>query len=203
MTRSWPSPEVVAGIICRKIHAASGSAAIPWMKTKTTMKKILTATLIAAIVATASIIIQAEERTFPEKTHDAIENAVEKTKDAAHDTKVVIKDAARHAGKSTRAAWSKTKAFFSEDKTVYHAGAGATLAGLEREIAVLKARASSETPVYFRTRVVALTEQHEYLISRLEQLLDAESLKIQISGPRHDFNRCLNDLEAAIDQAED
>jgi len=169
---------------------------------QTTMKKILTATIITGIFATASIIIQAEERTIPEKTHDAIENAVEKTKDAAHDTKEGIKHAARHARKSTRAAWSKTKAFFSEDKTVYHEGAGATLAGLEREIAVLKARASSETPVYFRTRVVALTEQHEYLVSRLGQL-DAESLKIRLSGPRHDFNRCLNDLEAAIDQAED
>lgn len=168
---------------------------------QTTMKKILTATLITGIFATTSIIIQADEKTIPEKTRDVIDNAVEKTKDAAHDTKVVIKDAARHAGKSTRAAWSKTKAFFSEDKAVYHEGAGATLAGLEREIAVLKARASSETPVYFRTRVVALTEQHEYLVSRLGQL-DAESLKIRLSGPRHDFNRCLNDLEAAIDQAE-
>lgn len=168
---------------------------------QTTMKNILTATIISTAIFTASV-ANTEDRTIPEKTRDAIDNAVEKTKDAAQDTKLAIKDAARHAGKSTRAAWSKTKAFFSEDKAVYHEGAGATLAGLGREIAALKARTSSETPLYFRTRMVALTEQHEYLGSRLGQL-DEESLKVRLSGPRHDFNRCLVDLEAAIDQAED
>ncbi len=172
------------------------------MKTKSAMKNILTTTLITALLATAAVIIQADDRTIPEKTRDAIDTVVDKTKDAAHDTKLAIKDTARHVGKSTRAAWSKTKAFFSEDKAVYHEGAGATLAGLEREIAVLKARTPGAAPLYFRTRVAALTEQHEYLTSRLEQL-DEEAIKTRLSGPRHEFNRCLADLEDAIDQAEE
>lgn len=168
---------------------------------QTTMKKILTAALITALIATTSIIIHAEERSIPQKTRDAIDTVVDKTKDAAHDTKEVIKDAARHVRKSTRNAWNKTKAFFSEDKVVYHEGAGATLAGLGREITLLKARTPGDAPLYFRTRLQALNEQHDYLVVRLGQF-DGDDLRVRLSGPRYDFDRCITDLEHAIDQAE-
>ena len=85
---------------------------------------------------------------------------------------------------------------------VYREGAEATLAGLGVEIAELRARTPSAAPAYFRTRLLALKEQHEHLAMRLG-LLSREELRNRLAGARYDFDRCVVDLEQAIDQALD
>ena len=161
------------------------------------MKHILTTTI---LVATA-IVAQADDRSIPEKARDTAGAVVEKTREVARDTKDVVVGAAHHAGQATRAAWAKTKAYVSDDVPVYHEGAKATLAGLASEIAEVKAQTPVAAPAYFRTRLLALDEQHEHLAKHLA-LLSPEQLKDRSSGPRHEFDRCVGDLEQAIDQAQ-
>ena len=57
-------------------------------------------------------------------------------------------------------------------------------------------------PAYFQTRLLALDQQHEYLAKRLA-LLSPDHLKDRSSGPRHDFDQCVGDLEQAIEQAKE
>jgi len=154
------------------------------------MKHSITTTfLTTAFFAATALMARADGPTFTEKAREA-----------AHDTKDAIVDAAHDVGRATRIGWSKTKAFFSDDLPVYHEGAHATLAALAREIGGMKAGAAS-APAYFRTRLLALEEQQEYLAARLA-LLTHEELRDRTSGPRHDFDRCLADLERAVEQAE-
>ena len=162
------------------------------------MKYILTT---AILIATA-FIAQADEKTITEKARATAGTVVEKTKEVARDTREAVGGAAHQAGKATRAAWAKTKAFVSDDLPVYREGANETLAGLSREIAEVKAQTPRPAPAYFNTRVLALDQQHEFLAKRLAQL-SPEQLRDRASGPRHDFDRCVGDLEQAIDQAKD
>ena len=162
------------------------------------MKHILT----IAILATAAFVVQAEDKSLTEKARDTAGTVVEKTKEAARDTKDFVVDAARHARRAAREGWSKTKAYVSDEMPVYREGATETLAGLAREIAEVKAQTPIADPAYFRTRLLALDEQHEYLEKRLA-LLSSGQLKDRSSGPRYDFDQCVSDLEEAIDQAKD
>ena len=84
------------------------------------MKHILTT---AILVATA-FAAQADEKTIPEKARDAAGTVVEKTKEIARDAKEAVVDAAHHAGKATRSAWAKTKAYVSDDVPVNSAATG-------------------------------------------------------------------------------
>ena len=160
------------------------------------MKNILTITILAA----TSLAAQADERTIPEKARHAAGAVVEKTREIARDTKDVIVGSARRAGRATRAAWFKTKAYLSDDMPVYREGAHATLAGLAAEIADLKAETPVGAPAYFRTRLLALDQQHEYLAKSLS-LLSHDELRDRSAGARYDFDRCVADLEQSIDQA--
>ncbi len=162
------------------------------------MKFNLSATLFVATVLS----LQAGEKTFPDKVRNAVETVADKTRDAALDTKDAIVGTAHRVGRGTRSAWSKTKAYLADDMPVYREGAEATLAGLGVEIAELRARTPSAAPAYFRTRLLALKEQHEHLAMRLGQL-SRQELRDRLSGPRYDFDRCVVDLEQAIDQALD
>jgi len=162
------------------------------------MKHILTTTI---LVATA-FVTQADDRSISEKARDAAGAVVDKTKEVARETKKAVVRGTRRADRATREAWDKTKAYFSDDMPVFREGASAALAGLGREIADVKARTPAAAPAYFRTRLMALDEQHDYLGKRLA-LLSHEQLRNRASGPRHEFDRCLGDLEQAIDQAED
>lgn len=161
------------------------------------MKHILATTILVATV----FAVQADDRSITEKARDTAGTVVEKTKEVARDTKDVVVDAVRHAGKATRAAWGKTKAYVSDELPVYREGANATLAGLATEIADVKAQTPTAAPAYFRTRLLALDQQHAHLAKRLA-LLSPEQLKDRSSGPRNDFDRCVGDLEPAIDQAQ-
>ena len=162
------------------------------------MNHILTTTILVA----AAFVAQANEKSIGDKARNAAGTVVEKTKEVARETKEAVVGVARHAGRATREAWGKTKAYVSDDMPVYHDGASATLAGLAREITDVKARTPSPTPAYFRTRLQALDEQHESLAERLA-LLSPAQLKDRTSGPRYEFDQCIGDLEQAIDQAND
>ena len=162
------------------------------------MKHIFTTTI---VVATA-FVAQADDRTITEKARETANAVVEKTKEVARDTKDVVVGAAHSAERATRAAWGKTKAYVSDDMPAYREGANATLAGLAKEIAEVKAQTPKAVPAYFRTRVLALDEQYEDLSKRLARL-SPEQIKDRSSGPRYDFDRCVGDLEQAIDQAKD
>lgn len=162
------------------------------------MKHILTTTVLAA----SAFIAQAEERTIPEKARDTAGDVVDKTKEVAREAKDAVVGAARQVGRATRTAWVKTTAYLSDDLPTYHEGAHATLVSLGREIAEVEARTPSEAPTYFRTRLKALNEQHDYLVKHLARL-SSEHVKERNSGMRHDFDRSLADLEGAIDQAQD
>jgi hypothetical protein len=162
------------------------------------MKHILT----IAVLTAASFAAQAEDKTLTEKARDTAAIVVLKTKEVARDTKDFVGDAARQVSRATREGWNKTKAYVSDETPVYREGANETLAGLGREIADVKAQTPSADPAYFRTRLHALEEQHEYLAKRLA-LLTPEQLKDRSSGPRYDFDQCVGDLEQAIDQAKD
>ena len=154
------------------------------------MKHSITTTILTtAVFAATALMARADGPTFTEKAREA-----------GRDTKDAIVDAAHDVGRATRIGWSKTKAFFSDDMPVYHDGAQATLAALAKEIGGMKAGAVS-APAYFRTRLLALEEQQEYLAARLA-LLNHEHLRDRTSGPCHEFDRCLADLERAVDQAE-
>jgi hypothetical protein len=162
------------------------------------MKHILTTTILAAF----AFVAQADDKSLTEKARDAADTAVEKTKEVARDTKDFVVEATRDARRSTREYWNKTKAYVSDEAPVYHEGASATLANLAKEIAEVKAQTPGADPAYFRTRLQALDEQHEYLTRRLAELSPVQ-LKERSSGPRYDFDQGVSDLEQAIDQAKD
>ena len=162
------------------------------------MKHILT----TAILAATAFAVQADEKSIPEKARDAAGTVVEKTKEVARDTKDAVVGAAHHAGKATRSAWARTKAYVSDDMPVYREGANTTLAGLAREIAEVKAQTPKAAPTYFHTRLLALDEQHDYIAKRLAQF-SPEQIKDRTSGPRYDFDQSVGDLEHAIDQAQE
>jgi hypothetical protein len=147
------------------------------------------AILTTVLLATTAFTVRADER-----------NISEKTRDAARDTKNAIVNAAHDAGRAARIGWHKTKEFLSDDLPLYHQGAQATLATLGREIFAVKARTPESAPAYFRTRLLALDQQHEHLAKHVG-LVTSDGVRERGFGPRHDFDRCVADLESAIDQA--
>ena len=160
------------------------------------MKNILTA---AAFVATA-FFAQADDRSITEKTLDKAGAVVHKSEEIALDAKDAVVRGAHRANRAARTAWGNSKAYVSADVPVYREGAKATLAGLADEIADAKAQTPVAAPDYFRTRLLALDEQHALLEKRLA-LMSPKELKDHSAGPRYDFDQCVGDLEQAIDQA--
>jgi hypothetical protein len=164
---------------------------------KTTMKQILTVTILAATTFTGL----AEEKSVSEKTRDAAEAVADKTREIAIDTRDAVVGTAHKVARATRSGWAKTKAYFSEETPVYREGAYATLAGLAREIAEVKAQVPNGAPAYIRTRLLSLDEQHDHLAGYLARFTP-ETIKDRTSRARNEFDRCVLDLEGAIDQAQ-
>jgi hypothetical protein len=151
------------------------------------MKHILTTAILTAMV----VVAQADDGSATEKAGDTANAVVAKAKEALVE-----------ADRATRTAWAKTTAYLSNEVDVYREGGNKTLADLATEITKVKAQTPSDAPAYFRTRLLALDEQREYLAKRLA-LLSPEHLKDRSSGPRHDFDQCVGDLEQAIDRAKE
>ena len=95
------------------------------------MKQFLSTVILMAAVSLAC----ADDRSITEKTLDATGAVVHKSKEIALDAKDRILDAAHHAERAARAAWSKSKAYVSDEVPVYREGAKTTLANLADEIA--------------------------------------------------------------------
>jgi hypothetical protein len=158
--------------------------------------------LIIAICAASAFVARAEDKSITGKARDATATVVLETNEVARDTKEFVVNATRDARSTTREYWNKTKAYVSEEMPVYRRGASETLAGLAKEIAEVRAQTPGAEPAYFRTRLLALDEQQEYLTKRLA-LLSPEQLKDRSFGPRYEFDQGVGDLEHAIDQVKD
>ena len=103
-------------------------------------------------------------------------------------------------GISGRALWIKSRGYLSEEPIVYRLGAEQHLAAVGLEIVQVKIDAGIEAPAYFRTRVLALEQQHAYLTVQLPKLTP-EQIGNRMSGERFAFDQCMEALEEAIDQA--
>lgn len=119
--------------------------------------------------------------------------------EAVADTSVAVKDKVERIARNL---WSKSKGYLSEDERTYKDGARQALVDIHRDIDAVIERAGPEQPLYFRTRLLALTQQHEQLTGLLNDL-SGEPVKDRLSGPRYAFDQGINCLQAAIFQADD
>lgn len=154
---------------------------------------------ITMLAATAAFAFS-EDKSVTEKARDTAAGVVDKTREVARDAKDAVVGVANKVGDVTRSGWKKTKAYLSEDEPTYRDGAAQTLADLGKEIREVKAMTPSVHPPYFHTRLQALDQQHEYLGTHLTKL-SSEHIKARLSGDRYAFDQCVENLEAAIDQA--
>ena len=161
------------------------------------MKNILT----IIILAVATALAMADDTPLIRTQKDPSGDIIDKTKEIARDAKDAVVDTTKRIGTTARAMWIKSRGYMSEDPTVYRMGAEQKLTELGEEIAMVKVNAGMEQPAYFRTRVLALDQQHAYLTAQLPKLTP-EEIKIRVAGGRFAFDQCVEALEEAIDQAE-
>lgn len=139
---------------------------------------------------------------FAEEEKTTGETVKEKAAEAVEATKAGTKKAAHTVAQTTRRAWKKTKAYFSEEPTTYREGATSSLKDLGSEIAQLKEQsANASDRGYFATRVQSLEQQNKYVEDQLAAL-NAEDLKSVKESKRRQFNQTMERLEANIDLAE-
>lgn len=162
------------------------------------MKHILTATILIATAFT----LHADDKSIAQKTHDAAETIADKTTEMVREAKGVVFNTSHRAERAARAAWNKTKAYVSDETPVYRTGANEGLAGLGREIAEVKAQTPSDAPTYFNTRLLALDQEREHLAKTLA-LMTPKEIQNRTSRARLEYDRCVTDLESAIDQAQE
>jgi hypothetical protein len=138
-------------------------------------------------------IIKAEdEKTLKEKTSDAAETVKEKTAKAAE---AVVE--------TTKEAWKKTKAFLSQDAKTYRDGASERLKEIDREIEKLQSdgkAAKLRARAYFKTRISALAQHHDYAVGQLNRL-PKDKQTAGYDDARKKFDDTLEDLENALAQA--
>jgi len=161
------------------------------------MKNILSITILAVTAALAV----ADDKPLAIRLENLSGNIVEKTREIVHATRDAAVDTTKRADIGARAMWIKSDGYLSEDPTIYRLGAEQHLAGLGEEIALVKMDAGIEPPSYFRTRVLALEQQHAYLTVQLPRLTP-EQIKARMSGGRFAFDQCIETLEEALDQAQ-
>jgi ElaB/YqjD/DUF883 family membrane-anchored ribosome-binding protein len=156
------------------------------------MKSLLVLVLaLVAVLAMPSVSL-AEETTLKGRAADAAESI-----------KRGVKDAADATARATREAWKTTKAYLSQDPGEYRNGAVKKLESLGDEVAALgidAKKVSMADRTYFQTRIRALHEHLEYARAELAKLPDNKDQKDYTSARRH-FNRTLETLEDAVDQA--
>ena len=137
--------------------------------------------------------IKAEEKkTLKEKASDATETIKEKTEKA---TETVIE--------TTKEAWKKTKAYLSEDAKTYREGASERLKEIDREIAKLQSDSNASKLAgrgYFKTRISALRQQHDYAVQELNQL-PRDKQAAGYDNARKKFDDTLEDLDNAVAEA--
>jgi ElaB/YqjD/DUF883 family membrane-anchored ribosome-binding protein len=130
------------------------------------------------------------------------ETVKEKASEAVQATKEGTKKAAHSVAQTTRRAWKKTKAYFSEEPTTYRKGATGSLQDLGSEIARLKEESGGASGRdYFATRIQSLEQQHKYAEDQLAAL-NEEDIKSAKESKRRQFNQTMDRLEQNIDLAE-
>ena len=127
-------------------------------------------------------------------------NVAEKGREITPGSRNAAEELAPGPGVSGRMLWIKSRGYLSEEPIIFRLGAEQHLAGLGLEIAQVKRDAGTESPAYFRTRVLALEQQHAYLTVQLPKLTP-EQIKDRMSGARLAFDQSMEALEEAIDQA--
>lgn len=144
-------------------------------------------------VLTAPGVKAAEEKSTTEKMK-------EKTSDVVEATKKESKQAAHAVAETTRKAWKKTKAYFSEDVKTYREGATKELKDLESEISQLKEKSVGDRD-YFTTRIRALEQQHKYAEDQLAALSE-EDLKRGKESKRNRLDQTIDRLEQNVGLAQ-
>jgi len=138
-------------------------------------------------------IVKAEkEKPLKEKVSDAAETVKEKTSKA---TETVIE--------KTKEAWKKTKAYLSEDAKTYREGASERLKEVERDIEKLQSDSNAAKlggRGYFKTRISALRQHHDYAVSELNRL-PKDKQAAGYDNARKKFDDTLEDLENALAEA--
>jgi hypothetical protein len=152
--------------------------------------------LVISVAAAAAALALADEN----RSKEPPATLIEKTTEIVRERKEPVSDTTKRVGTLTREMWFKSHAYQSEDPTIYRVGAEQKLTELAQEIAAVKTDAGVEPPAYFRTRVLALEQQHAYLTAQLPKLTP-EEIKARMSGNRLAFDQCIEALEEAIDQA--
>jgi hypothetical protein len=152
------------------------------------------------ILTVTAALVTAEDKLLANRLDVLPPNVAEKGREIAPGTKNVAVEPEQGRGISGRLLWFKSGGYLSEEPIVYRLGAEQHLAALGLEIVQLKNDAGIEPPAYFRTRVLALEQQHAYLTVQLPKLTP-EEIRNRITGKRFAFDQCMGALEEAIDQA--
>ena len=133
-----------------------------------------------------------EEKTAKEKASDAAETVKDK---AVKATETVIQ--------KTKEAWKKTTAYLSEDAKTYREGASERLKEINRDIAKLESDGNASKLAgrgYFKTRISALRQQHDYAVQELNQL-PRDKQATGYDKARKKFDDTLEDLDNALAEA--
>jgi len=128
----------------------------------------------------------------------------ERAADAVNSIKRDTRDAADKAARAVREAWRSTKAYLSQDPGEYRTGAMKKLEGFEGELQTMTGEAQQGPMAgrfYFQTRLKALREHLDYAKAEMAKLPESKDQK-DYEAARHHFDRTLQTLEDAIDQAE-
>ena len=155
------------------------------------IRSLLTCSL--AVFSLALATVKAEkEKPLKEKVSDAAETVKEKTSKA---TETVVE--------KTKEAWKKTKAYLSEDAKTYREGASEKLKEIDREIEKLQSDSNAAKlggRGYFKTRISALRQHHDYAVSELNRL-PKDKQAAGYDNARKKFDDTLEDLDNALAEA--
>lgn len=130
----------------------------------------------------------------------AAQTAGDRVKQAASDAGNALERAGEAIARGAREAWSKTKAYVSEDPDTYRAGARQKLEELRREMEQLRVRsadAAIKRP-YLATHMHAMEQQHQFAMSQL-QALPPEDIRHGREGARRSVDATLERLEEHLD----
>jgi hypothetical protein len=170
-----------------------------------------TGTIVALLVAAALTAVGEEEgvgeqiKEGAKKTGEAIKDTAKavgkETKAAAKAIGRTTKDTAKTIGEKTKEAWRETKAYASEDRTVYHKGAGQRLSDLKSEITELKSRRSEAAdPEGFDRQLDTLDQQQAKAEGELTRVKEAAGTD-DYSEARKQFDTTIGEMEDGIAQA--
>jgi hypothetical protein len=126
----------------------------------------------------------------------------ERLKDAASDAGNALQRAGNVLADETREAWTKTKAYFSDDPETYKMGAAQKLKELGAEFAQLRQNSTAiKDRPYFQTRLLALEQQQQFAQQQLSALAPDEIRKGR-EGTRRGVDTTLERMEEHLDIAQ-